>query len=53
MPEGNEGEAQAVPYLGSTISIADLLENVKGLPTINEAVSFAFRRKILLSAGID
>ncbi len=41
MPKGNEGEEvdSSVPYLGSTISIADLLEGVKVLNLANEVFS--------------
>ena len=51
MPKGNEavGEYRSYPYLRSTISIADLLENVKGLALANEI----FSNDVLAKLGVE
>ncbi len=48
MPKGNEGveDDSSVPYLRSTISIADLLENVKRLNLANEVFSADVAQKL-------
>ncbi len=51
MPKGNEAvsEYRSYPYLRSTISIADLLENVKGLALANEI----FSNDVLAKLGVE
>ncbi len=51
MPEGNEAVSDAddnrsYPYLRSTISISDLLENVKGLALAKEVFSMDVLEKL-------